>query len=68
MSVESTIRPDELAVLSDLCRGSYDTPAWFQLRHRADVLALRRGFESLWCSEQLPQLSLYPHQEKAIFA
>lgn len=68
MSVESTIRPDELAVLSDLCRGSYDTPAWFQLRHRADVLALRRGFESLWCSEQLPQLSLYPHQEKAVFA
>ncbi|MGI6558484.1 MAG: DEAD/DEAH box helicase [Limnochordia bacterium] len=68
MQVESTIGPDELAVLSDLCQGCYDTPAWFQLRHRAELLALRKGFESLWCLEHLPHLSLYPHQEKAVFA
>ena len=68
MQVESTLGPDELAVLRDLCQGTYDAPAWFQLRQRAELLALRKGFESLWCLEHLPDLRLYPHQEKAVFA
>lgn len=63
--MEIAFRGGHEPILDALSEGRFEPWRWFDLRLRAERLALTQGFERLLCLDSL-QIDLYDHQRQAV--